>query len=157
MFRGIRNSARRVALSYLQPGESTASASAGALEDLTWLEMISTGYIQMMAIERFGAGLDLSFAYMGDEALGGLLMGLVRYQDISERVEGLKSDDHVMLVGIDGSAVAGFRSNGFAVRQGGEAPISGSIIPIPFSFLISAPYRRMSVCVLLLVKRKRGL
>lgn len=121
MFRGIRNSARRVALSYLQPGESTASASAGALEDLTWLEMISTGYIQMMAIERFGAGLDLSFAYMGDEALGGLLMGLVRYQDISERVEGLKSDDHVMLVGIDGSAVAGFRSNGFAVRQGGEA------------------------------------
>ena len=121
MFRGIRNSARRVALSYLQPGESTASASAGALEDLTWLEMISTGYIQMMAIERYGAGLDLSFAYMGDEALGGLLMGLVRYQDISERVEGLKSDDHVMLVGIDGSAVAGFRSNGFAVRQGGEA------------------------------------
>ena len=74
-----------------------------------------------MAIERYGAGLDLSFAYMGDEALGGLLMGLVRYQDISERVEGLKSDDHVMLVGIDGSAVAGFRSNGFAVRQGGEA------------------------------------
>ena len=121
MFRGIRNSARRVALSYLQPGESTASASAGALEDLTWLEMISTGYIQMMAIERYGAGLDLSFAYMGDEALGGLLMGLVRYQDISERVDGLKSDDHVMLVGIDGSAVAGFRSNGFAVRQGGEA------------------------------------
>ena len=121
MFRGIRNSARRVALSYLQPGESTASASAGALEDLTWLEMISTGYIQMMAIERYGAGLDLSFAYMGDEALGGLLMGLVRYQDISERVDGLEGDDHAMLVGIDGSAVAGFRSNGFAVRQGGEA------------------------------------
>ena len=120
MFRGIRNSARRVALSYLQPGESTASASAGALEDLTWLEMISTGYIQMMAIERYGAGLDLSFAYMGDEALGGLLMGLVRYQDISERVDGLEGDDHAMLVGIDGSAVAGFRSNGFAVRQGGE-------------------------------------
>ena len=121
MFRGIRNSARRVALSYLQPGESTASASAGALEDLTWLEMISTGYIQMMAIERYGAGLDLSFAYMGDEALGGLLMGLVRYQDISERVDGLEGDDHAMLVGIDGSAVAGFRSNGFAIRQGGEA------------------------------------
>jgi ferredoxin len=110
-----------VALSYLQPGESTASASAGALEDLTWLEMISTGYIQMMAIERYGAGLDLSFAYMGDEALGGLLMGLVRYQDISERVDGLEGDDHAMLVGIDGSAVAGFRSNGFAIRQGGEA------------------------------------
>jgi hypothetical protein len=47
-------------------------------------------------------------------------MGLVRYQDISERVDGLEGDDHAMLVGIDGSAVAGFRSNGFAVRQGGE-------------------------------------
>ena len=125
MFRGIRNSARRVALAYLQPSESTASASAGALEDLTWLQMISTGFIRIMAIERYGAGLDLSFAYMGDEALGGLLMGLVRYQDISERVDGLRGDNHAMLVGIDGSAVAGFRSNGFAIRQGGE------VYPVP--------------------------
>ncbi len=126
MFRGIRNSARRVALAYLQPDESTASAAAGALEDLTWLQMISTGFVRTMAIERFNAeGLDLSFAYMGDEALGGLLMGLVRYQDVSERVDGLVGDDHAMFVGIDGSAVAGFRSNGLSIRQGGE------VYPVP--------------------------
>ena len=72
MFRGIRNSARRVALAYLQPDESTAPVTAGALEDLTWLQMISTGFIQTMAIERSNAeGLDLTFAYMGDQALGG--------------------------------------------------------------------------------------
>ena len=126
MFRGIRNSARRVALGYLQPDESTAPAMAGALEDLTWLQMISTGFIRRMAIERLNAeGLDLTFAYMGDEALGGLLMGLVRYQDVSERVDGLNGDDHAMFVGIDGSAVAGFRSNGLSILQEGE------VYPVP--------------------------
>ena len=127
MFRGIRNSARRVALAYLQPGETTQSATAGALEDLTWLQMISTGFIRTMPIERYnGEGLDLFFAYMGDEALGGLLIGLVRYQDVSERVDGLVGDDHAMFVGIDGSAVAGFRTNGLSIRQEGEVyPVPG--------------------------------
>jgi ferredoxin len=126
MFRGIRNSARRVALAYLQPDESTAPVTAGALEDLTWLQMISTGFIQTMAIERSNAeGLDLTFAYMGDKALGALLMGLVRYQDVSERVYGLLGDDHAMFVGIDGSAVAGFRSNGLSILQEGE------VYPVP--------------------------
>jgi ferredoxin len=125
MFRGIRNSARRVALAYLQPDEWTAPATAGALEDLTWLQMISTGFIQTMVIERFNAeGLDLTFAYMGDEALGGLLMGPVRYQDVSGRVDGLIGD-HAMFVGIDGSAVAGFRSNGLSILQEGE------VYPVP--------------------------
>ena len=126
MFRGVRNSARRVALAHLQPDESTARVTAGALEDLTWLQLISTGFIRRMSIERFNAeGLDLFFAYIGDEALGGLLMGLVRYQDVSQRVDGLIGDDHVMFVGIDGSAVAGFRSNGLSIRQGGE------VYPVP--------------------------
>ena len=123
MYRGIRNSARRVALAYLQPDPATATA--GALEDLTWLQMISTGYIRRMQIDRFNSGLELSFAYMGDEALGALLMGLVRYQDVSSRVEGLVGDDHAMFVGIDGSAVAGFRTNALSIHQGGE------IYPVP--------------------------
>ena len=126
MFRGIRNSARRVALAYLQENESYAPATDAALEDLTWMQMISTGYIRTMAIERANAvGLELSFAYMGDEALGGLLMGAVRYQDVALRVAGLIDDDHAMFVGIDGSAVAGFRSNGLSVRQGEE------VYPVP--------------------------
>ena len=131
MFRGVRNSARRVALAHLQPDESTARVTAGALEDLTWLQLISTGFIRRMSIERFNAeGLDLFFAYMGDEALGGLLIGLVRYQDVSERVYGLVGDDlvgddHVMFLGIDGGAVAGFRSNRLSIGQGGE------VYPVP--------------------------
>ena len=126
MFRGVRNSARRVALAYLQPDEATTLASDAALEELTWLQMISTGFIQTMEISRFNsAGLELSFAYMGDEALGGLLMGMVRYQDVSERVDGLASEDHTMFVGIDGSAVAGFRSNALSVRQ------AEKVYPVP--------------------------
>ena len=125
MYRGIRNSARRVALAYLQPDAATAPATAGALGDLSWLQMISTGYIRRMQIDRFNSGLELSFAYMGDEALGALLMGLVRYQDVSSRVEGLAGDNHAMFVGIDGSAVAGFRTNALSIHQGGE------IYPVP--------------------------
>ena len=125
MYRGIRNSARRVALAYLQPDPATAPATAGALEDLTWLQMIATGYIRRMQIDRFNSGLELAFAYMGDEALGALLMGLVRYQDVSSRVDGLVGDGHAMFVGIDGSAVAGFRTNALSIHQGGE------IYPVP--------------------------
>ena len=87
--------------------------------------MISTGYIRRMQIDRFNSGLELSFAYMGDEALGALLMGLVRYQDVSSRVEGLVGDDHAMFVGIDGSAVAGFRSNALSIHQEEE------VYPVP--------------------------
>ena len=121
MYRGVRNSARRVALAYLQANESFAPATDAALDDLTWPQMISTGYVRTMTIDRFNAvGLELSFAYMGDEALGGLLMGPVRYQDVASRVAGLADDSHVMFVGIDGSAVAGFRSNALSIRQDGE-------------------------------------
>jgi ferredoxin len=126
MFRGVRNSARRVALTYLQPTESTAPPTAGELEELSWLEMIASGFVRTLQIDRFNAeGLELTFAYMGDESLGSLLMGTVRYQDVSERVNGLIGDDHVMFVGIDGSAVAGFRSNSLAIRQAGE------VYPVP--------------------------
>jgi hypothetical protein len=125
MFRGVRNASRRVALSYLQPRESTAPPTAGELNDLNWLEMLSTGYIRTLVIDRFNSGLELSFAYMGDEALGSLFMGAVRYQDVSERVAGMTDDDHIMFVGIDGSAVAGFRSNALSVRQGEE------VYPVP--------------------------
>ena len=92
MFRGVRNSSRRVALAYLQPSESTAPPTAGELDDLDWLEMLSTGYVRTMAVDRFNSGLELSFAYMGDEALGSLFMGVVRYQDVSERVNGMIGD-----------------------------------------------------------------
>jgi len=126
MFRGVRNSARRVALAYLQENESYAPPTDAALEDLTWMQMISTGYVRTMGIERANAvGLELSFAYMGDEALGGLLMGVVRYQDVASRVSGLIDDRHTMFVGIDGSAVAGFRSNGLSIRQAEE------VYPVP--------------------------
>jgi len=126
MFRGVRNSSRRVALAYLQPDEATVLATDGALEELTWLQMISTGFIRTMPVGRINAvGLELSFAYMGDEALGSLLIGRVRYQDISSRVDGLVSDDHAMFVGIDGSAVAGFRSNALSIHQAEEVyPVS---------------------------------
>ena len=126
MYRGIRNSARRVALAYLQPDEATVLATAAALEELTWLQMISTGFIRTMPIERANAvGLELSFAYMGDEALGSLLMGRVRYQDVSSRVDGFAIEDHAMFVGIDGSAVAGFRSNALSIHQEEE------VYPVP--------------------------
>jgi ferredoxin len=126
MYRGVRNSARRVALAYLQENESFAPQTDAALEDLTWPQMVATGYVRKMTNERFNAvGLELSFAYMGDEALGGLLMGPVRYQDVASRVAGLADDPRVMFVGIDGSAVAGFRSNALSIRQDGE------VYPVP--------------------------
>lgn len=131
MYRGIRNSSRRIALAYLrdrQPARpatgdgASPAATLEGLERLTWLEMLSTGLIARMEIVRFDAlGLDLTFSYIGDEALGNLLMGPPTYAAVLEQAREWGGEGHLMFLGLDGSFVAGFRRNALTVLQGGAS------------------------------------
>ena len=130
MYRGIRNSARRIALAYLrdrQParparGDGTASTILEDLEDLTWLEMLSTGLVARMEVVQYDALiLDLTFSYMGDERLGNLLLGPETYAAVQEQVREWGGDGHLMFLGLDGSFVAAFRRYALTVQQGGES------------------------------------
>ena len=131
MYRGIRNSSRRVALAYLRDrrpprpvgGDETAPATTlEDLERLTWLEILSSGLVASMEVVRYEAlGLDLTFSYIGDEVLGNLLMGPETYASVREQAETWGNDGHLMFLGLDGSFVAGFRRNALAVEQNGES------------------------------------
>ena len=129
MARGIRNSARRVAMAYLQrPSPTVTAASDGgaltaeALERLSWLELVAHGLIAKLAVVRHNAlGLDLSFAYVGNERLGDILVGAGPWQAMLEDVGPRGEDFHLMILGLDGSFIAGFRPTGLTAIQDGTA------------------------------------
>ena len=129
MARGIRNSARRVAMAYLQRASPTVTAAsdggvltAEALERLTWLELVASGLIAKLAVVRHDAlGLDLSFAYVGNARLGDILVGASSWQAMLEDVGPRHEDFHLMILGLDGSFIAGFRPTGLTAIQDGTA------------------------------------
>ena len=129
MARGIRNSARRVAMEYLRrPAPTVMAASNGggltaeAIERLSWLELVSSGLIAKMEVIRYNAlGLDLSFTYVGTERLGDILVGAESYASMLEKVGPRHEDFHLMVLGLDGSFIAGFRPRGLTVLQGGNS------------------------------------
>ncbi len=129
MARGIRNSSRRIAMAYLRrPAPTVMAASSGAgltaeaIERLTWLELLSSGLISKMEIVRYNAlGLDLSFTYVGNERLGDILVGADSYASMLEKVGPRYKDFHLMILGLDGSFIAGFRPRALTALQGGRS------------------------------------
>ncbi len=129
MARGIRNSARKVAMAYLRRPSPTVTAAPGgegltaeALERFTWLELVESGLIAKLAVVRHNAlGLDLSFAYVGNARLGDILVGASSWQGMLEDVGPRHEDFHLMILGLDGSFIAGFRPTGLTTTQDGVA------------------------------------
>jgi Na+-translocating ferredoxin:NAD+ oxidoreductase RnfG subunit len=130
MARGIRNSARRVAMAYLSQRtpivDVTSTSGVGktsvVLEQLTWLELVSKGFIAKMEIVRYNSlGLDLSFVYVGNEKFGNILMGTDSYTSMIEKVGIRYKDYHLMILGLDGSFISGFQPRALTVLQRGNA------------------------------------
>jgi polyferredoxin len=130
MSRGIRNSARRVAEAYLRDedpvllaGRSTVGAgnAVAELAQMSWPQMISIGLVTEMVIgTEDETGLELSFAYVGDEAIGSIVLGASSYAWALDQARRSPEDHHLMLLGIDGSMLNWFRPEAFAVIQGAE-------------------------------------
>lgn len=130
MSRGIRNAARRVAAAYLPAPGATSSAipSAGdgssvleRLDTVSWPELLMRGVVVAITISAENvAGFDLSFAYLGDEELGGLLVGADAYARARAAAGGRLDDDHLLLIGLDGSFLNLFDPQALTVRQGAQ-------------------------------------
>lgn len=129
MARGIRNSARRVAMALLNqnaPALDVASTSdvgknSVVLEQLTWLDLVSRGFVAKMEIVRYNSlGLDLSFVYVGNEKFGSILMGPDSYMSMIDKVGIRYKDYHLMILGLDGSFISGFQPRALTVLQGGD-------------------------------------
>lgn len=122
--RGIRNAARSVAQNYLTDSEFVANVNSGEaaltiLEAQSWEEMKESGLVKEFPIQLEDlTELNLTLAFMGNEALGELLVGPDDYSRAEREASSRVPDGSMLLVGIDGNASTPFRQERLAITQG---------------------------------------
>jgi ferredoxin len=122
--RGIRNAARRVARNYLTDSEFVANANSGEvalqiLQAQSWEEMKESGFVKEFPILLEDlTELNLTLAFIGNEALGELIVGPDDYSRAEREASNRVEDGNMLLVGIDGNASTPFRQERLAITQG---------------------------------------
>jgi NosR/NirI family nitrous oxide reductase transcriptional regulator len=122
--RGIRNAARRVARNYLTDSEFVANANSGEaalkiLQAQSWEEMKESGLVKEFPILLEDlTELSLTLAFIGNEALGELIVGPDDYSRAEREASNRVEDGNMLLVGIDGNASTPFRQERLAITQG---------------------------------------
>lgn len=121
--RGVRNAARQVALAYLTDTEYATSTNADStalqiLQAQSWEEMMQSGLISTLTIIQPDASkLELTFAFMGHDGLGEILVGVEDFSRADREASNRVGDGSMMLVGIDGNATIPFRQERLAIEQ----------------------------------------
>ena len=122
--RGIRNAARRVARNYLTDSEFVANANSGEvalkiLQAQSWGEMKESGFVKEFPILLEDlTELNLTLAFIGNEALGELIVGSDDYSRAEREASNRVEDGNMLLVGIAGNASTPFRQERLAITQG---------------------------------------
>jgi len=122
--RGIRNAARRVAQTYLTDSDYVTTSNTGAavveyLQSQSWEDLIASGLVKQLDIPLPDATvLKLTFAFLGHDALGEMLVGIDDYSRADREASNRVSDGNMVLVGVDGDASTPFRQERLAVQQG---------------------------------------
>lgn len=124
--RGIRNASRKVAQTYL-PSFSSITGGDGetyALEQLakkSWQDLKTEGFVSDLIVpEPNDTQLRLSFAFIGHDGLGELILGVNDYSVADREASSRVAEGNMVVVGIDGNTEKPFRQERLAVEQGGE-------------------------------------
>lgn len=121
--RGIRNAARSVAQNYLTDSEFVANANSGEaalkiLQEQSWDDMKESGLVKEFPVVLEDlTELNLTLAFMGNEALGEILVGPDDYSRAEREASSRVEDGSMLLVGIDGNASTPFRQERLAITQ----------------------------------------
>ncbi|MFM1897045.1 MAG: hypothetical protein RLZZ385_2119 [Pseudomonadota bacterium] len=122
--RGIRNAARRVAQAYLADAGVVVEAEGGAsalaaLQGMSWEDMLAAGYVNSLETRNEdGSGLQLFFAYIGNDELAEMMIGADDYSRAERDASSRTQSGQMMLVGILGESSKPFRPERLAVQQG---------------------------------------
>jgi len=120
--RGIRNTARRVAESYMSgiPYVNEASVATTTLQSLreqSWQDYIDSGFVKKLVVPIVNeSALRLSIAYMGHYRLGELLIGAADYSNADRTASAMIEDGHMLLIALSGNT-ARLRQSRLAVIQ----------------------------------------
>ncbi|MGB0322260.1 MAG: 4Fe-4S binding protein, partial [Pseudohongiellaceae bacterium] len=124
--RGVRDSARKMAHSYLPDSDYVAATSGDAValrvyEDQSWDDMIESGLVkEMLVIQPDLTELHLSLAFIGHDGLGELMLGIDDYSRADRDASNRSREGKMLLVGIDGNSSQPFRQERLAIKQGDE-------------------------------------
>jgi ferredoxin len=119
--RGVRDAARRVALTY-GGGERAPDAAVdqAELEAMSWYEMRRRGVaVTLTANQQGRSPLSLSLIHVPTPELGALLVGRM-YQNVLAAVERRGGADHVVLYAVDGTGFQPPLREGWSIEQGGR-------------------------------------
>ena len=124
--RGVRDSARNMAHSYLPDSDYVAGTSGDAValrvyEDQSWDDMIESDLVkEMLVIQPDLTELHLSLAFIGHDGLGELMLGIDDYSRADRDASSRSREGKMLLVGIDGNSSQPFRQERLAIKQGDE-------------------------------------
>ncbi len=126
---GARGAARRVATAYIGYQEvddevlAWAANGRAELETYTWESMLAAGMVKTLNIPMpADQELQLSVTYIGDTELGEFLIGDAAYQRADRDSRARLGGNHLILIGVGGSAAPLFRSSMMYVQQGENEP-----------------------------------
>lgn len=126
---GARGAARRVATAYLGYQEvddevlAWAANGRAKLQSYTWESMLAADMVKTFTIPMPAEQeLKLSATYMGDPVLGEFLIGDAAYQRADRDARARLGSNHLILIGVGGSAAPLFRASMMYVQQGENEP-----------------------------------
>lgn len=126
---GARGAARRVATAYLGyqevDDETLAWAANGRaqLKTYTWESMLAADMVKTLSMAMPAEQeLTLSVTYIGDPQLGEFLIGDAAYQRADRDSRARLGGNHLILIGVSGSAAPLFRATMMYVQQGDGEP-----------------------------------
>lgn len=124
--RGIRNASREVAQAYL-PSFSSASGGSNEIYALaqlgakSWQTLVAEEYVTELTVPQSdGTTLELSFAFIGHDGLGELVLGVSDYSGADREASSRVSEGNLVVVGIDGNTQKPFRQERLAIDQDRE-------------------------------------
>lgn len=122
--RGVRDSARRVALLYLDD-QGAAPGPVEDLESLPWFDMLQRGVIGSTLLNDETGTAEIFLVYAESEEFGEFLVGPERFERARTRMERRDESGHLMIYGVEGPRLRLFVREGWAVVQDGDTfPVS---------------------------------
>jgi len=117
--RGVRDSARRVALLYLDDTGATPGPVED-LESLPWFDMLQRGVIESTLLNDDTGTAEIFLAYAESDEFGQFLVGEERFERARTRMERRESPGHLMIYGVEGPRLRLFVREGWSVVQDGD-------------------------------------
>ena len=118
--RDVRDSARRIAITYLPPPGGPEPLTEEELATLSWFEMQRRGVAVTMAVRQERRDpFDITLIHMSSEALGRHLMG-ERYDALAEGIDEAGGADDVLLYVVEGGGFVPSLRSGWGIEQGGR-------------------------------------